>query len=242
MYFRFNAQLRRIIVLLVQIAFIMQTVELKQPLNISLWVVLKSNCIRGCCKNLYWDQMCWLEYKPLDFACVLLPCCISVKIGGESSISSCNLFPLATVFPLTSIHYSCSLLTLPVCCHVWWYKMVFLYQLSLCSNFGLQILVRQNHCRVDQHLVMVGRLGENKCMLLLLYILLCRILLTCGSYYKSSISICSTVLTSCLHVFTGDGGRATSYENNTDTVFPSTVDKVNVLANGCSFTYPADME
>lgn len=75
--------------------------------------------------------------------------------------------------------------------HAWWYKMVFLSQLSLCSNFGWQILVRQDHCPSDQGLVMVRGWGENKCTVLLC-ILLCSVLLNCGSYYECPIPICRT--------------------------------------------------
>lgn len=93
--------------------------ESKQPLNISLWIVLKQIVLEVVVKNQYSDQMYWLEYKSLGSACILLSCCISVENREKKwQYFLCNFFPLATVFPLASIYNSCCLLTLPVCCHM----------------------------------------------------------------------------------------------------------------------------
>lgn len=83
------------------------------------------------------------------------------------------MFPLAVFSPGHSVSSSIDpLLMLFVdvasfLWHAWWYKMVFLSQLSLCSKFGFQILVRRDRCRGDQGLVMIGRWGKNKCFVLL---------------------------------------------------------------------------
>lgn len=123
-------------------------------------------------KNLYWDQMYWLEYKPLGFACVLLPCCTSVENEDKKMAVFPAIFPPG--YSVSSSIDPFLLLLVDVASllsHAWWYKMFFLSQLSLCSNFGSQILVRQDRCRGDQGLVMFGRWGENK-SIVVLYILL----------------------------------------------------------------------
>lgn len=114
--------------------------------------------------------MHWLKCKSQGLECFLVPCFLSVKIGGKK-IKSWHCFVLHFSPPGHSVFSSIDLLLMLLVdvarslSHAQWYKI--LSQLSLCSNFGLQILVRQDRWCGDQGLVTAVGWGENKCIVLL---------------------------------------------------------------------------